>query len=89
MEFTVSKEFTVEKSSRYNRKRASGAHHTKCVRQIGCSSEAASGNIVKFFKVCVSQGGGWGVNKFLSRNIPTSHFTILYPVLPNDPVYIN
>ena len=37
-----------EKSSRYNRKRASGARHTQCVRHIGCSSKAASGNMVEF-----------------------------------------
>ena len=44
-----------EKSSRYNRKRASGARHTKCVHHIGYSSEAASGNMVNFFKVRVSR----------------------------------
>ena len=43
-----------EKSSRYNRKRASGAHHTKCVCHMGCSSKAASGNVVNFFKVHAS-----------------------------------
>ena len=35
-----------DKSSRYNRKRASVASHTQCVRHIGSSSEAASGNVV-------------------------------------------
>ena len=39
MEFTVRKELAV---------RASRACHAKCVRHIGCSSEAASGNVVKF-----------------------------------------
>ena len=39
-EFTVGIEFTV-----YNRKRVSGAHHTKWVCHIGYSSEAASGNV--------------------------------------------
>ena len=38
----------LEKSSQYNRKRASGVRHTECVRHIGCSSEAASGNVVNF-----------------------------------------
>ena len=36
-----------EKISRYNRKRVSRAHHTKCMHHIGCSSEAVSGNVVK------------------------------------------
>ena len=44
-----------EKSSWYDRKTASGAHHTKCVHHIGCSSEAAPGNVVKFFKVHASR----------------------------------
>ena len=44
-----------EKSSRYNRKRASRARHMKCVHHMGCSSAAASGNVVKFFKVRASQ----------------------------------
>ena len=34
-----------EKSSRYNRKRASGAHYTQCVHYKGCSSKATSGNM--------------------------------------------
>ena len=38
----------MEKSSWYNRKRASIVSHMKWVRHIGCSSEAASGNVVKF-----------------------------------------
>ena len=37
-----------EKSSWYNRKRASGARHTQCVGHIGCSSKAASGNVVEY-----------------------------------------
>ena len=61
-----------EKSSRYNRKRASGARHTQCVRHIGCSSEAASGNVVEYhigeFHTATSSmeivlhtfEGGWG-----------------------------
>ena len=43
------------KSSQYNRKRASGVRHTKCVCHIGCSSAAVSGNVVKFFKVRASR----------------------------------
>ena len=50
MEFMVSKEFLVSKSSWYNRKRASGAHHTQCTRHKGCNSKAASGNVMKFLK---------------------------------------
>ena len=44
-----------EKSSWYNRKRASGARHTKCMQHIGCSSKAASGNVVEFYSVCASR----------------------------------
>merc|ERR1711954_604052 len=43
-----------EKNSQYNRKRASGAGHTQCVHHIWCSSEAASGNVVKYSKVRAS-----------------------------------
>ena len=42
----------LEKSSGYNRKRASGARHMKCVHHIGCSSKAVSGNVV------IYHGGG-------------------------------
>ena len=45
-EFMVRKEFTVGKSSQYNRKRASRARYTQCMCHIGCSSEAGSGNVV-------------------------------------------
>ena len=45
----------LEKSSGYNRNRASIESHTQCMHQLGCSSEAASGNVVKFFRVCASQ----------------------------------
>ena len=48
-------EFTVGKKFKYNRKRASGARHTKCVRHIGYSSKAASGNVVKYLGVHASQ----------------------------------
>ena len=74
------------KSSRYNRKRASGARHTQCVRHTGCSSEAASGNVVEFHigefhKVTSSieivrtllrggGGGGGGVQKSFSMKLP-------------------
>ena len=34
-----------EKSSQYNRKRASVVSHTQCVCHIGCSSQAASSNM--------------------------------------------
>ena len=52
-----------EKSSRHNRKRARGARHTQCMRHIGYSSKAASGNMVvynigEFHKVTSST---WGV----------------------------
>ena len=73
-----------EKSSRYNRKRASGARHTQCVRHIGCSSEAASGNVVEYhigeFHTVTSSmeivshtfEGGWGVQKSSTKKIPKS-----------------
>ena len=45
----------LEKSSRYNRKKVSIASHTLWVRHIGCSSKAASGNMVKYSKVRASR----------------------------------
>merc|ERR1711954_292321 len=60
-----------EKSSRYNRKRVSGAHHTKCVCHMGCSSKAASGNVVKFFKVHASRSS-WSVKS--SRSEKSSRY---------------
>ena len=40
-----------EKGLRYKRKKASKVRHTKCVHHIGCSSEAASGEVVEFYSV--------------------------------------
>ena len=60
-----------EKSSQFNRKRASGAHHTKCVCHMGCSSKAASDNVVNFFKVHASWSS-WSVKS--SRSEKSSRY---------------
>ena len=63
----ASRSSRLVKSSRYNRKRASGARHMKCVRHIGCSSKAASSNMVMY------HGGGVVHSNYL-HNICFAHF---------------
>ena len=54
-----------QRSSSYNKKRASRAHNTKCVCHIGCRSEALSGNMVEYYvggvlHLSITFYEGWG-----------------------------